>query len=148
MHLIFDEEHICTDSSQSDEPYGDWSADYDFTAPTRAWSTDKSRYRSYPYAGPDLEPGTILFVVYAVYSSGDSFGSDSRGSYEFLSVTTDMDRAIRNMKALRENGKSVLENDNGTTIEMGWKPWDGYFEHLDELTIATVTYMGLKSDYE
>ena len=146
MDLIFNEEHYCDDSYSSEEQYGDWWANYSFSPPTLAWSVSKSRYRSYPYAGPDIAPGTPIFVIYAVWSSGDSFGSDSRGSYEVMSVTTDMDRAIRNMDALRKEGKGVIENDNGTTMEIGWKPWDGYFESLDELTIATVMYVGPKAE--
>ena len=148
MNLTFNEVHTCSDSYSSNEQYGDWWAHYDFTAPNYAWSLPESSYRSYPYAGPDIEPGTPVFVVYAVWSSGDSFGSNTRGSYEFMSVTTDKNRALRNMKALREDKKAVLENDNGTTMEMGWKPWDGYFESLDELSIATVMFMGPKSAYE
>jgi hypothetical protein len=142
MHLIFDEEHICTDSFDDGEQYGSWYAYYDFNAPTYAWSVDKAKYSSYAYAGPDIEPGTPVFVVYAVWSSGNSFGNDNRGTYEFMSVTTDMDRAIRNMDALRKTGDAVIENDNGTEMKMTWKPWDGYFESLDELAIATVLFMG------
>lgn len=148
MNLVFNEEHYCTDSFHDGEQYGDWWAHYDFSAPTYAYSTDKPSYKSYPYAGPDIEPGTPVFVVYVVWSSGDSFGSDTRGSYEFMSVTTDMSRAIRNMDALRKEGKAVIENDNGTTMEVSWKPWDGYFESLDELSIATVLFMGPKASYE
>ena len=148
MNLTFNEDHLATGSYYSTEEYGEWWAHYEFTAPSSAWSLDTSRYRSYPYAGPDLEPGTPIFVVYAVWSSGDSFGSDTCGSYEFMSVTTNMDRALRNMAALRNEGTAVLENDNGTTMEMSWKPWDGYFESLDELSIAAVMFMGPKSAYE
>lgn len=147
MHLNLNESHECYDSYSSDESYGEWWSYYNFTAPAMAWS-GKSQYGSYPYAGPDLEPGTPLFVVYAVWSSGDSFGSDHCGSYEFLSITTDMDRALRNMSALKQSGEAVIENDNGTTMKIGWKPWSGYFESLDELAIATVMFMGPKSNYE
>lgn len=146
MYLIFDEIHTCSDSYQSPERYGDWWAHYDFTAPTYAWSLAKAKYGSYAYAGPDIEPGTPVFVIYAVWSSGDSFGSDTRGNYEFMSVTTDMDRAIRNMDALRKDGEREIENDDGSRMKISYRPWSGYFENLDELTIATVLYMGPKEE--
>lgn len=152
MYLKFNEEHACTHSYSSPERFGDWSQDYDFDPPTRAWEVDKRTYGGFPYVGPEPTKGDTLYVIYAVWSSGDSFGSDSRGSYEFVCVNNDRDRAYANLAKLRgdQNSKPnyyssggnqvevLLDNDTSMKVYTG--AWKGYFEHLDTLDIATVVF--------
>lgn len=151
MYLKFNEEHVCTDSYQSPEPYGDWWAEYYFQEPTRAWEVSKGIYGSYPYVGPEPTKGDTLYVIYAVWSSGDSFGSDSQGSYEFLCVNHDRDKAYANLEKLRRHspgpydyttgGNQVeVDLDDGSTMTVYTGSWRGYFESLDTMDIAAVTF--------
>lgn len=151
MYLKFNEEHTCTHSYSSPERYGDWSQDYDFDPPTRAWQVDKGTYGSYPYVGPEPTKGDTLYVIYVVWSSGDSFGSDSKGSYEILCVNNNRDRAYANLAKLNGDHKKqldysvsgnqvLLDLDDGTTMKVYTGSWKGYFESLDTLDIATVTF--------
>lgn len=150
MNLKFDEQHYCTHSFHSGEQYGDWSADYVFEAPTRAWSVEKPVYGSYPYVGPEPKEADILYVIYAVWSSGDSFGSDSRGSYDIVCVNNDQKRAYENLRRLKEHnpkfsysdgGNQVtVDLDDGSTMNVYTGSWKGYFESLDELEVAEVLF--------
>jgi hypothetical protein len=88
-----------------------------------------------------VKSGDYVYVVYAVYSTGDSF-HNARGEYfELISMHRNQTVATRN----RESVNRARPNDEGRhsmTIEFdsGGKvtrycPWDGYFESLDYVTI-------------
>lgn len=93
-------------------------------------STD-DKYRSVPnYL--DAKEGDLIWVVYAVYSTGDSFGHDEDGSFEFINV-------FSNEKDARECAKTLLKTEsknpsyklsNGKSVSLGYVPWSGYFETL------------------
>lgn len=77
--------------------------------------------------------GDMVYVVYAVYSTGDSFGHDSGAYLEVLSFNRDGERAERNKAAAEGghiSGTLTIEFDAGGMVERGC-PWDGYFESLD-----------------
>ena len=69
----------------------------------------------------DVKPGDTIYLLYALYSTADSFGSDS-GNYELLEVHQHIDKA-----RLREN---YYKNSKDYSL-----PWIGYFDSLDELRI-------------
>lgn len=144
-YLVLDEKHYCTDSHHSNERYGSWWADHDFTAPTEAYSIPKSSYRAFGYVGPELTPGDVLYVLYVLYSSGDSFGNSNRGNYEVLCINKDPSKAAQNLNVVRKvkNPESVqLQLDNGETQSLYCGGWTGYFESVDELELVEVLYMG------
>lgn len=88
------------------------------------------QYESVPYPG-ELKKGDVVYAVYVVYSTGDSFGHDSDARLEFISVHKDKAIAERNLAAI-ESSQTPLEihQDNGQAISMGYVPWEGYFESL------------------
>lgn len=65
--------------------------------------------------------GDRVYLVYAVYTTGDSFGSDG-GNVELLSVFKD--------RAEAEESKEHYSKVRDYSV-----PWNGYFESLDELEI-------------
>ncbi len=71
----------------------------------------------------DVELGDIVYVVLAVYGTGDSFGSDG-GQHEVFLVTKDQEEA--------ELKKLTLENTTDYSV-----PWNGYFEWLQEIKISS-----------
>ncbi len=146
-YLVFNEDHYCHDSYQSPEQWGEWSESYSFNAPTLA-SASEAGYGGFPYVGAELQPNDELFVLYVVWSSGDSFGRDDRNYYEFLCVNKDADMAVRNLEKVKACNKISyveLELDDGSLMKCYCGSWNGYFESLDELDLAKVTYMGRKN---
>ena len=98
---------------------------------------EESTYGSMPYPG-DLKPGDEVWCVFAVYSTGDTFGHDEAAQLEFISVHKDEKLARKNAASLESDGKHI-EHDDGTVIKMNWKPWDGYFESLDQMYVEKYT---------
>lgn len=103
----------------------------------------------------DLKAGDIVHVVYAVYSTGDSFGLDSKMCLEILSVHKDIAVALENCDAAyktddhivrgeAEKMRLVIKQDDGTSYELkGYAiPWNGYFESLDYVEIWTTNVQG------
>lgn len=107
---------------------------------------DKAGYESLRADFP-VQVGDAVHVLYAVYSTGDSFGHDEGASFEFLSVHKNYDVAVRNLRAVegrtRTNGNysMTLEFDSGAKVERHC-PWDGYFESLDYVRLETMIVQG------
>lgn len=92
---------------------------------------------------PDARPGEILHLVYAVYSTGDSFGRDEDHCFEPILVHRDVDLANQNARALaaisQEDGYGTqvqLTMDDGTALPYTL-PWLGYFESLSFIEVAS-----------
>lgn len=94
-----------------------------------------------------VQIGDVVHVLYAVYSTGDSFGHDEGAYLEFLSVHKDYEVAKRNLEAVqgRDTAKNkytmVLEFDSGGKVERHC-PWDGYFESLDYVRLESLVVQG------
>lgn len=74
-------------------------------------------------------PGKEYILLYAVYSTGDSFGHDQGAEIEFIELFTDAKDAKELEMLLRHSeGNSVFFNRMKYYI-----PWNGYFDHLDSL---------------
>jgi len=129
----------CTDSYQSDETYGEWWETFDVTVGELAIIEPSENTYDYQYEGYEgvVEDGDTLWVIVAVYSSGDSFGSTNGGCVDVISINKDVEVAQRNLKAATaapDGEFAVIELDDGTTHQY-YRPWSGYFESLDSLQI-------------
>lgn len=85
----------------------------------------------------EVSNGDELFAVYAVYSTGDSFGHDDCSDLEFIDVFKDFEKAkkcVDDIKATTGRHSAAYTKENGQVVQVHI-PWDGYFEHLDELTV-------------
>ena len=87
-----------------------------------------------------VEIGDSLIVVYAIYSTGDSFGRDDGACKEIIDVFKSPDRAHGCVKAVEatENGyndyfnkEAVWIREDGSVGKLDYAPWNGYFESLD-----------------
>jgi hypothetical protein len=76
----------------------------------------------------ELKVGDVVFLVWAKYGTGDSFGSYG-GKYELLDVTKDSAKATERAKFHR------ARTDYGA-------PWIGYFEWLDDIYVEAFTLKG------
>ena len=86
----------------------------------------------------DVSVGDKVWLVYAIYSTGDSFGYDQNERIEFFTVHRDEQVARYNAKALEgfdsdadynRHDKFFLSLDDGSQFQTV-PPWCGYFESL------------------
>lgn len=95
---------------------------------------------------PDFK--TTYYVLYAVYSTGDSFGQDDGHSVEFIGFYTkdQLDIANENMRRIETQTRSrdsdsysiTLRAPSGVRSFEQTTPWVGYFESLDYVDIASI----------
>lgn len=86
---------------QVDDKYADVSIEIDQTGPMRVWG------------------------VYAIWSTGDSFGHDECGQIELFGVFLSIDAAEEHIEKLR--------NTKDYTV-----PWNGYFDKLDSIDLVSL----------
>jgi hypothetical protein len=101
-------------------------------------SLDRDNTYSYPNGrNHDIEfkPNKLVskyYCVYAIYSTGDSFGHDASAYLETLEVFLSRQEALDFIEALSNVSKyEFIYKDKKYYI-----PWTGYFESLDSLEIA------------
>lgn len=78
-------------------------------------------------------PGDTVHVVYAAYSTGDTFGNDD-GQITFMDIFTDEAKAERLAAALRE----VKDYDLSFEGTDYYIPFNGYFESLEGVKVMTL----------
>jgi hypothetical protein len=131
------------------EPYEDDSWDRGNTS--TSWSVsglrlledgDRGGYRESTQVAFKPEKGKIYHLLYAVYSTGDSFGHDEGHYLEVIGVYKNRKVAEGNEKRLREKkpekrGLVQLKVEGVTKLHGYCIPWDGYFESLDRLEVLS-----------
>ena len=92
----------------------------------------------------DVVIGDQVGLLWAKYSTGDSFGNDG-GQTEFIQVLP-----LSKMHILKQNAETIMSANDadsqsvelldayGETYKMGC-PWYGYFEHLQSVDIKVLT---------
>lgn len=88
---------------------------------------------------PDYD--STYFLLYAVYSTGDSFGHDHAASIEYLGLFENYETAELNMKrveAMTDFGSCTLLTDLGMDYDV-YIPWFGYFESLNYIRIERIS---------
>ena len=89
------------------------------------------------------EYGIPYLLLYAVWSTGDSFGHDSRSHIEYYGLfRADQAEFVTRLKAFLEAQKRELDDEYDEMREFEGKkycfPWNGYFDSLSEVEIETV----------
>jgi hypothetical protein len=100
--------------------------------------------------GAEVGPGDIVYIVWAEYTTGDSFGTDY-GQYELIAAFVDEEKAnkcakdcenfVENQHATyldAERYSLKIELDNGQTYSIH-VPWTGYFENLERVNVTPKT---------
>ena len=89
-----------------------------------------------------VSPGESLWLVWAVYSTGDSFGHDDAANIEFVSAHRDEGTARHNAGMLGSIARDAdyghrvkVLLDGGNTMDYT-VPWLGYFESLDYVEVG------------
>lgn len=135
------------DSSDSDEPYsyrGTTSTSWDIQGLRLVDEEDKNRYCFHERVQVVFKPekGKIYHLLFAIYSTGDSFGHDDGRCFEIVGVYKDRKVAELNEKRLREGkpekkGLVRLKVEGLTETHDYYRPWTGYFESLDRLDVES-----------
>ena len=135
MRVYISEESFTENSEYSEERYGSWSRD-DHYSITCASATKKLFSTEFEL---DVSVGDVVFVVYVVYSSGDSFGT-STGNGDIVCVYKDAEKAVECMRTVEkcQNSYSItLLNNDDEPFTYG-NPAAGYFESLTSCEIQTL----------
>lgn len=107
------------DSWDRGDSYTDWSIGDTFTVDS------KDSYRATPISFTPVS-NTPYYAVYAVWSSGDSFGHDENSNFELFGLYEAREEA--------EKERNRLAADTSHEV-----PWNGYFEDLTLLEVKEVT---------
>ncbi len=111
----------------SDEPYySSWSEILSFGV---EWVSTRNKRGELFNVNFEVEVGMKVYVVYGIYSMGDSFGS-SEGNGEVIHVFKDEALAKDAVKVIEANKNLTSFNikiDNNETRKIH-VPWGGYFE--------------------
>ena len=133
-------EQYCDHHEYSGEQFGDWSSSY-----TNNLKDIVRKTNEYPdiVSSLDIAPGTRALIVWAIWSTGDSFGRSAGSNAEAFGIFTDIKSADELKEALElhtdcDNERSLTTSD-GQEFKIGYMPWDGYFESLDGVRIDVVT---------
>jgi hypothetical protein len=90
----------------------------------------------------DIKKGDDVWVVAAIYSTGDSFGRDDRACCEYIDGFMDKFKARecrdivdRSRKGWNDHTDKKVEwiREDGSEGKLGYVPWNGYFESLDQV---------------
>lgn len=140
----------CTSSSPSTKRYGDWNETYSHKIDYKIVET-----HSYPdvVTSLDFQDDQNAFVVWAVFSTGNSFGRAECSSSEVFGIFEDYETAVELKKALRSFNKMREGNRLDVTTSDGQRftdyvPWTEYFESVEYVEITLVTVKKLKKDLD
>lgn len=126
---------VCTHYEREDVKWGSWSAEHSnyFKQVTKATEKDYPDITS----SVDIKEGEDCFVVWAEWSSGDSFGWGERSNVEPLAIFKDSE-SVQVFKTYCENvedyGPAKLTTPDGQTFEI-FAGWVGYFERLNGIHV-------------
>ena len=140
--------HDNDDGSDSNEQYryrGTTTTHWDVRGLVLVNKDDNSRYLRHQEATEVAfkpEKGKVYHLLYAIYSTGDSFGHDEGRNLEVIGVYKDRKVAEENEKRLREGkpekkGLVQLKVEGRTELHGYHCAWNGYFESLDRLEVES-----------
>ena len=115
-----------TSTPNPDDSWDRASTSTDWEIPTTFTVSNQDEYKAEPLNFSPIE-GSQYFMVYAIWSTGDSFGQDDRNYCESFGV----------FKTYKQAQKKVAELTVWTSA-----PWKGYFESLDTLDIQSIVCVG------
>jgi hypothetical protein len=126
-------------SSREPDHYSEWDRGTTWTD----WTVSGIRLAArYPDITVDFQvkPGEVVHLIYATYSTGDSFGRDENGRIDYILVHKNRELAEKNVELLRaktnkdQNYTVNLTTDTGIVIPY-YVPWLGYFQSLTDVYV-------------
>jgi len=149
IHSIRVEDDTYSTVTHPADPDDEWDRDSTSTSHSiqgfYAAPEESTRYSDLwvPY---EPEFSVDYYLLYAVYSTGDSFGHDDGQGIEYIGLYTEneLDVARENQKKIEEHARNKdgdfhveLKTPGGMMFQQH-TPWVGYFESLDYTDIESV----------
>lgn len=136
MRVCVTYDEFCTHSSRESGRWGSWSESYSSTVTDayRVEDSDTVPYDSETFLIPD--DATEVFVVYMIYSTGDSFGR-AEGKIDIMHCTASEEAADRLARQVTENPDEYsikFTDDFGREISI-YNRGAGYFESIDHIGV-------------
>lgn len=139
---------ICEYHTSDGEQYGDWRSDHSFSIERVEHVAEGTKSISSSYSSDrfdiNAKPGDVAYVLYMIYSTGDSFGS-STGNGEVLMVYTDkaiaqeaydlFKTAINEDDNYSHTVTIPVQGVNGREMFKCGNPSAGYFETCQDLCL-------------
>lgn len=134
----------CTHSEREDKEFGQWSEEYTNTL------GEVSRLSPGKDNWPDIvsthsfKQGNLAYLVWVEYSSGDSFGNDTRGHTLALGLfrngntAFELKNVVEQVSNYRDKYSFEAATSDGQIFKEVRAPWCGYFENLDEVHVDQV----------
>lgn len=141
---IYIEYDTYTEVTSEANPDDSWSSDSTYSTHCVNNINLKNGYEYCYYPG-EVKKGDTLYLLYAVWSTGDSFHRADGSQIDFISVHKSYENAERNEKILEQHTgsfdsdkgnystKIFLDNGEEYSYCLGWL---GYFESLDHIVIS------------
>ena len=131
--------------TESDEEYGDWSAK------TIHHITGAVKVKEKEYFNLEVNDNFLdkeVYLLYILYSSGDSFGTGS-GNIEYLDIFENYDKALEVKKIIDEDYEQnpiytseannlFYTKENGNIVKIPTCMYKGYFEDLESSNIQKI----------
>lgn len=133
-----------THSTGGYDPEDSWSRDSTHTdwTFTGLFTCDPNNYYGSEAFEVDAEVGDVLHCVCVIYSTGDSFGTDTGDRCNVIGVYKTLEEAWAVKKLIEADAHTRFEygeSGNHVTLPDGAKlytgSWKGYFESLDRVTV-------------
>lgn len=149
VHAIRIEDDTYGERTRSADPDDEWDRDDTHTSHViRGFHAEPEEGARFTDLWVPYEPeyGVDYYLLYVVYSTGDSFGHDSGEGIEIIGLYTKDE-----LDVARENRKRIEDHDNakdqdfhvdlltpsGQTFQQH-TPWIGYFESIDYIELEAV----------
>jgi len=156
--LFVETQSRCEKDYHSGEQFGSWETIYDsLVKRVSRNSSFLNKWSFEAFKVPDeVYNAQSVYVIYVIYSSGDSFGNSS-GNLAVAFITEMPDEALECKKALEEQGSDCnydcetnprpLPWDKNfrhhpKSVRSGFAPWFGYFEHIESVEIGFFPIIG------
>jgi hypothetical protein len=131
---------ICTHSYREDRDWGHWEETYMNNLESVSLDKDRAYYSESVPVDFEVAKGDIVYVLWAEYSTGDSFGRGVRNATDIVHVFKDENKAWDAYRLLMDVGEKdrsgKFVSDTGKEVPY-YCPWLGYFEELDALHVDT-----------
>lgn len=134
-------DHIVTVSEDPVTEYGDYYYDHSIY-PSDIITRSAKGLCPDVVSNLDIKNGDKIYIVYAVWSTGDSFGQSDNSESECFGLFKDVDSA-KELAAKLESSSEMKDfvTSDGQVFNHYSLPWDGYFESLSYVECKDVTFI-------
>lgn len=149
VHAIRIEDDTYGETTRSADPTDEWDRNDTHTDHNiRGFHAEPDENARFSDLWVPYEPeyGVDYYLLYVVYSTGDSFGHDSGEGIEYIGLYTkdELDVARENREKIEKHGDGHssdfhvdLKTPSGQTFQQH-TPWVGYFESIDYIELEAV----------